>query len=110
MPRHIARNHCADLVLGAVSLGDLPYFAMKRVSIPGVNIPPNTASRSHRGDETSLAAQIVPPLDFAPNTLPQILVDLGLLPQLEVIDREVVLINHVGHLPRRLVSRHGRRD
>ena len=46
------------------------FCAMKRDSIPGVNIAPNAASRCYRGGETGLSAQVGRTLHITPNTLP----------------------------------------
>jgi len=48
----------------------LLFCAMKRGSILGVNIAPNTASRGYRSGEQALLAQADRTLDIAPNTLP----------------------------------------
>jgi hypothetical protein len=46
------------------------FCAMKRGPISGVNIAPNTASRSYRSGETGLFAQVGRTLNIALNTLP----------------------------------------
>jgi hypothetical protein len=43
---------------------------MKRGPISGVNVAPNTASRSYRSGETGLFAQVGRTLNIALNTLP----------------------------------------
>jgi hypothetical protein len=57
---------------------------MRRGPIPGVNRARKTASLGYRGSETGLSAQAGRTLDMAPNTLPEVFADLGLLPLMGV--------------------------